>query len=55
MSDDGEYPNGTILVIDAENISEAYSIAQNDPYAKADLFESVAVRAWNWTVGKPEN
>ena len=55
MSDDGSYPNGTILVIDAEDLSDARSIALNDPYAKADLFETVAVRAWNWTVGNPEN
>ena len=55
MDDEGRYPNGTILVIEAENLDEAKSIAQNDPYANANLFENVTVRAWNWTVGNPGN
>ncbi|MGI9378963.1 MAG: YciI family protein, partial [Methyloligellaceae bacterium] len=55
MDDEGRYPNGTILVIEAENLDEAKSIAQNDPYAQANLFENVTVRAWNWTVGNPGN
>ncbi len=30
-------------------------LAPQDPYAKAGLFESVKIRAWNWTFNNPAN
>lgn len=54
MSDDGETPTGSLIVIEAHNIDEAKQIAANDPYAKAGLFEKVEIRAWNWLIGNPE-
>ena len=29
-------------------------MAENDPYAKAGLFETVEVKAWNWVFNNPE-
>ena len=48
-------PNGSMLVIEAENAEAAAAIAAQDPYVKAGLFESVEIRAWNWTFNPPAN
>jgi hypothetical protein len=52
---DGEgKPNGSLVVIDASDQKAAELIAGEDPYARAGLFASVEIRAWNWTFNKPE-
>lgn len=52
---DGEgKPNGSLVVVKAETIEEARALSAADPYAKAGLFASVDIRAWNWTFNKPE-
>ena len=53
LGDDGK-PNGSLVVVKAETIDEARQIAENDPYAKAGLFASVEVKAWNWVFNNPE-
>ena len=53
LDDDGKSV-GSLVVVKAETIEEARQIAGNDPYAKAGLFASVEVRAWNWVFNKPE-
>ena len=53
LGDEGK-PNGSLVVIDAENRSQAESIASHDPYGKAGLFQSVDIRAWNWALNNPE-
>ena len=40
--------------VKAETIEEARTRAENDPYAKAGLFETVEVKAWNWVFNNPE-
>jgi len=52
LGDDGN-SNGSLVMIEAENRSEAEEIAAGDPYAKAGLFANVEVRAWSWTVNNP--
>ena len=47
-------PNGSLVVVKAETIEEARTRAENDPYAKAGLFETVEVKAWNWVFNNPE-
>ena len=37
-------PCGSLLIVEAENIEDARSLAAGDPYAKAGLFESSVVR-----------
>lgn len=52
---DGEgKPFGSMLVVEADDIDAARAIGAADPYAKAGLFATVDVRAWNWTFNKPE-
>ena len=54
FTDDAGSPVGSLVVIDAENRSAAEAIAAQDPYAKAGLFQSVAIRPWKWTLKNPE-
>jgi uncharacterized protein YciI len=51
VGDDGESVTGSFLVVEAETRAEAESFSANDPYAKAGLFDSVAINAWKKTVG----
>lgn len=45
-SEDGQTPLGSLLVIDCADRADAEAVAAGDPYAKAGLFESVAIRPW---------
>lgn len=51
LDDEGK-PNGSIVVIDAADRQEAEALAKADPYAKANLFERVEIRGWNWVFNK---
>ncbi len=53
LDTDGK-PNGSMLVVEAENEEAARAIAAGDPYAMAGLFASPDIRPWNWTFNKPE-
>ena len=53
LGDDGK-PTGSLVAVKVETIEEARQIADNDPYAKAGLFASVEVKAWNWVFNNPE-
>lgn len=53
LADDGT-PTGSLVVIEASNRDEALAIAEEDPYARAGLFESVEIRPWNWLLKNPE-
>jgi uncharacterized protein YciI len=44
---------GTLAMIEAPDLESAKAIAASDPYAKAGLFESTEIRAWNWVINKP--
>ena len=44
--------NGSLVVIDADNIEAAQRFAANDPYALAGLFETVHIRPWNLVVNQ---
>jgi len=50
-SPDGEMATGSILIVDAESMAKAEAIANNDPFAKAGLFESVTVLPWTCGIG----
>ena len=54
LTDDGEGMTGSLLVLEADSRQAVEDIAAEDPYAKADLFETVDIRPWMWTVGNPE-
>ncbi|MEE2946331.1 MAG: YciI family protein [Pseudomonadota bacterium] len=42
---------GSLIVLEFEDIAEAQAWAANDPYKKADLFQSVEITAWNKVIG----
>lgn len=46
LSPDGQSMIGSMLVIDAANQAEIDEFTKNDPYSKAQLFESVVVRPY---------
>ena len=52
--DDAGAPRGSLVIIEAGDRAEAERIAADDPYAKAGLFQSVEIRAWNWVLKNPE-
>jgi uncharacterized protein len=52
--DDAGDMNGTLVIVDAADRAAAQVIADNDPYAKAGLFQTVDIRAWRWALKNPE-
>lgn len=46
LSDDGEKPEGSVLIVDFESRAAAEAFAAGDPYNKAGLFEQVCIRRW---------
>jgi len=53
LGPDGK-PTGSLVAVEAADEAEARRLADNDPYAKAGLFYSVEISAWNWVFNKPE-
>lgn len=43
--------SGSLIILDVADSAAAEAWAADDPYAKADLFESVSIRHWNRVVG----
>lgn len=54
LDDDGK-PCGSLVVVEAASKEDAARIGTDDPYAKAGLFDSVKIRAWNWVFNNPAN
>jgi len=50
---DGENPapEGSLLIIEVADRAAAEDFANNDPYAKAGLFETVEIKAWTPALG----
>ncbi|HLN25069.1 MAG TPA: YciI family protein [Patescibacteria group bacterium] len=46
FADDGTSMNGSLVIADFPDRAAAEAYFANDPYAKADLFESVTIRAY---------
>ncbi len=44
LSEDGERPVGSLLILEFDDPDRARAFADGDPYAKAGLFESVTIR-----------
>ena len=38
--------NGSLVIMELENLADAEDFAANDPYAKAGLFEKVFIQPW---------
>ncbi len=54
LDDEGK-PNGSLVVVEAEDASAAAAISVADPYAKAGLFDNVEIRPWTWAFNNPAN
>lgn len=52
--DDVGSPNGSLVIVEAADRSEAEKIAEADPYALAGLFANVEIKAWKWALKNPE-
>jgi len=50
LTENGTGPVGSMLVIEAETLSAAQAWADGDPYAKADLFDTVHIHPWKWAI-----
>lgn len=44
-------PVGSLLIVEADTIEAARSLAAADPYAQAALFAAVEIRPWRLVVG----
>jgi len=53
QTDDRSGMNGSLLIMEFSDKSQAEDFAAHDPYAKAGLFESVIIRPWKQVF--PEN
>ncbi|MBT3658775.1 MAG: YciI family protein [Rhodospirillaceae bacterium] len=46
LSDDGETMNGSVIIMAFAGRAAAQTFCDNDPYAKAGVFENVSITAW---------
>lgn len=51
--DDAGKPCGSMVALETAGLAAAQSIADNDPYARAGLFERVEIKPWNWVFNNP--
>ncbi|WP_456388525.1 YciI family protein [Profundibacter sp.] len=42
---------GSLLILTLDSIAKARDWAENDPYAKAGLFETVSIQEWKKVIG----
>lgn len=50
MDQDGKMV-GSLIILDVEDMAAAQGWADNDPYAKAELFETVDLITWKKVIG----
>ncbi|MQQ08176.1 YciI family protein [Epibacterium sp. SM1979] len=50
MDQDGKMV-GSLIILDVEDMAAAQAWADSDPYAKADLFETVDLITWKKVIG----
>jgi len=51
LLDDAGSPIGSLLIVEADDLAAAQAQADNDPFTKAGVFESVEVRPWRLAIG----
>jgi len=52
LNEDGSAMVGSLIVVDCEDMAAARALAARDPYAKAGLFSSVAIKPWRKVLPK---
>ncbi len=43
---DADAPNGSVLIMEFNDLTAAQAFADGDPYSKAGVFESVSIAPW---------
>jgi uncharacterized protein YciI len=51
LLDDAGGMIGSLIILDLPDMAAAQDWAENDPYAKAGLFENVTLTQWNRVIG----
>ena len=51
--DAGGAMNGSLLVIEADDIAQVHAFVAGDPYVREAVYASVEVRPWRWGLGRP--
>ena len=52
LSEDGATVVGSLIIVECDDMAAARALAARDPYAKAGLFSSVAIKPWRKTLPK---
>ncbi len=55
LTTQGSATNGTLLIVEADDIAAVAEFVADDPYSQAHVFKSVEIRPWAWTLGAPEH
>lgn len=45
--------NGSLLVVEADNIDAVHRFVAEDPYTLAQVYAHVEIRPWQWGFGRP--
>ena len=53
LRDDAVTMNGSLLIVEAETLDAVRAFAEDDPYNRAGLFQTVEIRPWNWALNNP--
>ncbi len=54
LTTQGSATNGTLLIVEADDIAVVSEFVADDPYSQAGVFKSVEIRPWAWTLGAPQ-
>jgi len=49
-----ETMTGSLLLVAADSQADVEAFLAADPYGRAGLFQSVIIRQWKWTIGRPD-
>jgi uncharacterized protein YciI len=52
LGEDGSTMVGSLIIVDCPDVAAAHALAARDPYAKAGLFSSVAIKPWRKVLPK---
>jgi len=53
LSESGGAMNGSLLVIEADDIEAVHRFVAEDPYQRAGVYARVEIRPWHWGLGAP--
>jgi uncharacterized protein YciI len=54
LAADSETMNGSLLIVEAEDLAAVEAFVADDPYSQAGLFETVVIRPFHWGLGQPD-